>query len=151
MRKIVLIFIACFLSISVFAQQRRIELAQTGLMSDGYGSNNAQVFINGNSKLINIIKYHKELNKEDIEIRGWRIRVYMGSGKNARTQANSVKLKIRNWYPDVEPHLVHHSPYFKILVGDFRTRIEAESFRKKLVREYPNCYVVESEILRDNL
>jgi cell division protease FtsH len=40
---------------------------------------------------------------------------------------------------------------FKVLVGDFRTRIEAESFRKKLKREYPNCYVVESEVLISNL
>ena len=151
MRKIVLILIASFLSTGIYAQQRRIELAQTGLMSDGYSSNNAQVFINENPKLLSIIKNHKDINKSKLEIRGWRIRVYMGSGKNARTQANSVKLRIRNRYPDVEPHLVHHSPYFKILVGDFRTRIEAESFRKKIVKDYPNCYVVESEILRDNL
>ena len=151
MRKIVLILIASFLSTGIHAQQRRIELAQTGLISDGYGNTNAQVFINENPKLLSIIKNHKDLNKGKLEIRGWRIRVYMGSGKNARAQANSVKLRIRNGHPEVEPHLVHHSPYFKILVGDFRTRIEAESFRKKIVKEYPNCYVVESEVLRDNL
>lgn len=150
MKEIALIFIAGFLSTGVYAQQR-IELAQTGLFSSSYSSYNAQVFINGNPKLLNIIKNHKKLNKETLEIRGWRIRVFMGSGRNARAQANMVKLKIRNWYPDVVPHLVHHSPYFKILVGDFRTRIEAESFRKKLIKDYPNCYVVESEILIDNL
>lgn len=146
-----LILIASFFLTGVYAQQRRIELAQTGLMPESYSANNAQVFINENPKLLNIIKYHKKLNEENLEIRGWRIRVYMGSGKDARAQANSIKLRIRNSYPDVEPHLVHHSPYFKILVGDFRTRIDAESFRKKIRRQYPNCYVVESEILRNNL
>ena len=146
-----LILIASFFLTGVYAQQRRIELAQTGLMPESYSANNAQVFINENPKLLNVIKYHKKLNKENLEIRGWRIRVYMGSGKDARAQANSIKLRIRNSYPDVEPHLVHHSPYFKILVGDFRTRIDAESFRKKIRRQYPNCYVVESEILRNNL
>ncbi|RLD69335.1 MAG: hypothetical protein DRI95_00365 [Bacteroidetes bacterium] len=151
MRKMLLILIASFFLTGVYAQQRRIELAQTGLMPESYSANNAQVFINENPKLLNIIKYHKKLNEENLEIRGWRIRVYMGSGKDARAQANSIKLRIRNSYPDVEPHLVHHSPYFKILVGDFRTRIDAESFRKKIRRQYPNCYVVESEILRNNL
>jgi len=151
MRKMLLILIASFFLTGVYAQQRRIELAQTGLMPESYSANNAQVFINENPKLLNVIKYHKKLNKENLEIRGWRIRVYMGSGKDARAQANSIKLRIRNSYPDVEPHLVHHSPYFKILVGDFRTRIDAESFRKKIRRQYPNCYVVESEILRNNL
>ncbi len=152
MKKIVLLLIASFFLTGVYAQQqRRIELAQTGLISDSYSANNAQVFINENPKLLSIIKHHKKLNEKSLEIRGWRIRVYMGSGKDARAQANSIKLRIRNSYPDVEPHLVHHSPYFKILVGDFRTRIDAESFRKKIRRQYPNCYVVESEILRNNL
>jgi len=150
MKKLTIALIACFLSASVTAQQR-IELAQTELFSGSYSSSNAQVFVNQNPKLLDIIKNHKKLNAENLEIRGWRIRVYMGSGKNARSQANAVKLKVRNWYPDSEPHLVHHSPYFKILVGDFRTRIEAESYRKKLKKDYPNCYVVESEILKDNL
>lgn len=131
--------------------QQRIELAQTGLFNSSYSNSSTQVYINANTNLLNIIKNHKKLNKEAVEIKGWRVMIYMGSGKSARNQANSVKLRIRNKYSDVEPHLVHHSPYFKILVGDYRTRIDAESFRKKLMREYPNSYVVESEILRANL
>ncbi len=150
MKKIVLTLIIGFLPIMVNAQDQRIELAQTGLFPGSYSSN-AQVYINENPKLLNIIKNHKRLNRENLEISGWRIRVCMESGKNARSKANSIKLKVRNWYPDVEPHLVYHSPYFKILVGDFRTRIEAESYRKKLIKDYPDCYVVESEIVKDNL
>jgi len=151
MKKILLaIFVSVILS-NVNAQHRRIEFAQTGLFSNSYYSNNAQVFINENPKLLRIIKKHATINSDKLEIRGWRVRVYMRSGKNARAQANSVKLKIRNKYPDIEPHLVYHSPYFKILVGDFRTRIEAESYRKKLKKDYPNCYIVESGILKENL
>jgi len=149
-KKLILLFAISTLVITINAQQR-IELAQTGLFPSSYSSTNTQVFINGNARLLSVIKDHKEINKGKLEIRGWRIIVYMGSGKNARNQANSVKLKIRNRYSDVEPHLVHHSPYFKILVGDYRTRIDAESFRRKLIREYPNSYVVESEVLKANL
>lgn len=150
MKHILFLLISIVLTNSLFAQEKRIELAQTGLFPSGY-NNNAQVFINENAKLQSIINNHKIQNKNKQEIRGWRIRVYMGSGRNARDEANTIKLKIRNRYTEVEPHLVHHSPYFKILVGDFRTRIEAESFQKKLKREYPNCYVVESEVRIDNL
>ena len=149
MKIIVFILIGYIFTSSLTAQEKRIELAQTGLFSSTY--NNAQVFINEDAKLQSIINNHKSRNEHKQEIRGWRIRVYMGSGRNARDEANAIKLKIRNHYSDIEPHLVHHSPYFKILVGDFRTRIEAESFRKKLKREYPNCYVVESEVLINNL
>jgi len=149
-RKINLLLIISTLTTIINAQQR-IELAQTGLFSSSYSNSNTQVYINANTNLMKVIKNHKTHNKERVEIRGWRIMVYMGSGKNARNQANSVKLRIRNRHANVEPHLVHHSPYFKVLVGDYRTRIDAESFRKKLKGEYSNCYVVESEILRANL
>lgn len=150
MNKLFIIIIASIFASSLSAQEKRIELAQTGLFPSGY-NNNAQVFINENAKLQSIINNHKSRNEHKQEIRGWRIRVYMGSGRTAREEANRVKMKIRTSYPEVEPHLVHHSPYFKILVGDFRTRIEAESFRNKLKREYPNCYVVESVVLISNL
>ena len=149
MKKNILLFIISVLSSALYAQEKRVELAQTGLFPLGY--DNAKVYINEDTKLQMIINNHKEQNKNKQEIRGWRIRVYMGSGRNARDEANAVKLKIRSVYTEVEPHLVHHSPYFKVLVGDFRTRIEAESFRKKLIRDYPNCYVVESEVLINNL
>ena len=148
-RKVSFLLIFSLLSIFINAQQR-IEISQTGLFYN-YNTTTTQAFINSNANLLNVIKNHKNRNKERLEIRGWRIRVYMGSGKNARSDANTVKMKIRNKYPDAEPHLVHHSPYFKILVGDFRTRIDAESYKKKLITDYPNCYVVESEILRANL
>ena len=150
MKRIVFLFMSIVFASGLFAQIKRIELAQTGLFTSGY-NNNAQVFINEDAKLQSIINKHKSQNQNKQEIRGWRIRVYMGSGRTARDEANAIKLRIRNRYSEVEPHLVHHSPYFKILVGDFRTRIEAESFQKKLKREYPNCYVVESEVLINNL
>jgi len=149
MKRIVFVFIISVLASNIYAQEKRVELAQTGLFPSGYS--NAQVFINEDAKLQSVINNHRNRNENRKEIRGWRIRVYMGSGRNARDEANAVKSKIRNRYNEVEPHLVHHSPYFKVLVGDFRTRIEAESFRKKLKREYPNCYVVESEVLISNL
>ena len=149
MKRIVFVLIISVLASNIYAQGKRVELAQTGLFPSGY--NNAQVFINEDAKLQSVINNHRSRNENRKQVRGWRIRVYMGSGRNARDEANTVKLKIRNRYAGVEPHLVHHSPYFKVLVGDFRTRIEAESFRKKLKREYPNCYVVESEVLISNL
>lgn len=137
-------------SSSAFAQTTKLELAQTGLFGQSYSSNQAKIYINADTKLFQIIKQHKQLSNGKTQIRGWRIRVYMGSGRNAREEANNAKIKIRNYFPDIEPHMVHHSPYFQVVVGDFRSRIEAEAYRKKMLDKFPNCYVVESKITLNN-
>jgi hypothetical protein len=143
------IFILLF-SGGIFAQTSRVELAQTGLFGQTYSGSQAKVYINADAKLFQIIKQHKQQNTGKAQIRGWRIRVYMGSGRNARNEANNAKMKIRNLFPDIEPHIIHHSPYFQVLAGDFRSRIEAEAYRKKMLNRFPDCYVVESKISLNN-
>ncbi|MCF6240513.1 MAG: SPOR domain-containing protein [Bacteroidales bacterium] len=137
-------------SSSAFAQTSRLELAQTGLFGQSYSGSQAKIYINADTKLFQIIKLHKQQSEGKTQIRGWRIRVYMGSGRNARDEANNAKMKIRNYFPDIEPHMVHHSPYFQVVVGDFRSRIEAEAYRKKMLDKFPDCYVVESKITLNN-
>ncbi len=133
-----------------YAQVSRVELAQTGLYNQSYTSVDAKVYINADAKLLQIIKKQKELNATKTQIRGWRIRVYMGSGRNARDEANEAKLKLRTNFQDIEPYIKHHSPYFQVVAGDFRSRIEAEAYRKKMLDKFPDCYVIESEINLNN-
>lgn len=146
---IFLIFTLLFYN-TVLAQTIRHELSQTGLFRQTYTGSQAKIYINADTKLFQIIKQHKQQCNEKIQIKGWRIRVYMGSGRNARNEANNAKIKIRSFFPDIEPYIIHHSPYFQVLAGDFYSRIRAEAYRKKMLPKFPNCYVVESEITPNN-
>ncbi len=150
MKQFIFWIIIFLFSSNAFAQTSRLELEQTGLFGTSYSGNQAKVYINADTKLFQIIKQEKQQSKGKTQIRGWRIRVYMGSGRNARDEANNAKMKIRNYFPDIEPYMVHHSPYFQVVAGDFRSRIEAEAYRKKMLDKFPDCYVVESKISLNN-
>jgi SPOR domain len=61
---------------------------------------------------------------------------------NDRSRAMEVKSKMMTEFPDHKTYLVYQSPYFKIQVGNFRERKEAEALRKKIIRYYPTGVIV---------
>jgi len=150
MKRIIFYLSFSLFTLGAFAQNTKVELAQTGLFGQSYSSNSAKIYINADAKLLQIIKEQKQHNQHRRQIRGWRIRVYMGSGRNAREQAEEAQMKAQSYFSDVNAHVVHQSPYFQVVVGDFRSRIEAEAYRKKMLKEFPDCYVVESKINVNN-
>ncbi|MBN1251986.1 MAG: SPOR domain-containing protein [Bacteroidales bacterium] len=145
MKNIILISILYFIAILGNAQST-VELSQTGIFSGVYSSNAGQVYINQNPDLQKIINNHISINKENYSLKGWRVQIFLGSGKNARFGANSAKSTFLSKYPNINAYLDYNAPYFKIKVGNFRTKLEAEAFKMKISNSFPNSWVVESDI-----
>ena len=68
-------------------------------------------------------------------VAGYRIQVINTSDRNA---AISAKTKIYQLYPELKAYLLYQAPYFRLRVGNFIDREEAEDYRKSLSREFPN-------------
>lgn len=56
---------------------------------------------------------------------GFRIQVYVG---NQRQQADAAKLLIAQNFPELNPYLSYTQPTYKLKVGDFMRRIDAERY-----------------------
>jgi hypothetical protein len=61
---------------------------------------------------------------------------------NDRNKAIEVKSKMMTEFPEHKTYLVYQSHYFKIQVGNFRERKEAEALRKKIIQFYPTGVIV---------
>jgi hypothetical protein len=123
-----LLFTFCFLSIVFFgkAQKGNITLVESDAISSLVEKH---VFLNSRQKII-----------------GWRIQIFFDSGNNSKSKAYSRKGVFMAMYPDVSVYLMFQSPYYKVRVGDFRTRMDAEGFKQKLLGEFPDAFVVKDEI-----
>jgi hypothetical protein len=91
-----------------------------------------------------LLRKQTELNKEVDKINnktgpGYRIMVV---NTNDRTKALEVKSRMMSDFPDEKSYLIYQSPYFKILIGNFRTRQEAEPFQKKILEIYPTGVII---------
>ena len=76
--------------------------------------------------------------------KGFRIQVL---STTSRDQANQVKSDLLNRFLDEKTYLQYQSPYFKVRIGNFINKVDAEKFRVKLNKFYPQgVYVVEDLI-----
>ena len=56
---------------------------------------------------------------------------------NKRDEAIAAKTKVYSNFPELKAYLVYQSPYFKLKVGNFKTREEAVQYQKSLGLYFP--------------
>jgi len=123
-----LLFALGFLSVAFVGSAQKGNI--TVIESDGISS---------------LVQKHILLNSKQKTI-GWRIQIFFDSGNNSKSKAYSKKGVFMAMYPDMNVYLMFQSPYYKVRVGDFRTRMDAEGFKQKLLGEFPDAFVVKDEI-----
>ena len=84
-------------------------------------------------------------------VRGYKIQAF--SGNNQRTSKNEAHHKqqlINNSYPELETVVLFESPFWRLRVGNFETRSQAEETLKEMVRTFPSfgkeMYIVVDEV-----
>ena len=95
------------------------------------------------SKIKMIIDKRIDINKNKPGISGYRVQIFFGSQRN---EATKVKGDFSLVYPQIDAYLIYQAPNFKVRVGDFRTRIEANKFYQEIVKLYPSVFIVEDDI-----
>lgn len=80
----------------------------------------------------------------DGQYKGYRIQVISTTNRN---QAFKIKTELLSRFPDQKSYTSYQSPLFKVRIGNFIKKEDAEQFRKTLNRFYPKgVYVVEDII-----
>lgn len=79
-------------------------------------------------------------------IPGYRIQVYFDSGINSSERARKARDDFQALYPDIAGYITWKAPNYRVRVGDFRTRLEAENALRLILLAYPNAWVIKDEI-----
>lgn len=149
MKKYIVIIILFALGISIQAQ----KLIKAEELINGSGSYGAgRVEINQDVRVDSLLSRHIMANAKTNGINGYRIQIYRGSGRNARENANETKAEFISEFPDISSYLRFDPPnYFKVRVGDYRTKHDAYPYFKKVKRKFPNAYIVTDIITYPDL
>jgi hypothetical protein len=78
---------------------------------------------------------------------GYRIQIYNSSSRNAREESGKVQAEFINKFPEKsyfeKSYLLFSEPgYYKIRVGDFRTKTEATRIFLLMSKVFPDAYIV---------
>lgn len=139
--KIPILLISLLALCSSIQAQELIKAEELINKSSTYGS--GRVEINQDIRVDSLLSRHIMANAKTDGINGYRIQIYRGSGRNAREDANEAKAEFISEFPDIPSYLRFDPPnYFKVRVGDYRTKHDAYPDFKKVKREFPNAYLV---------
>lgn len=103
----------------------------------------SSIVVTKDSRIDELINKQKEINLQKQTIPGYRIQVYFGVN---RQKATEVKSEFTNKHLDVNSYLTYSQPNFKVRVGDFRTRLEAQKFLKDIQGVYGTSFIVSDDI-----
>ena len=77
------------------------------------------------------------------KIKGYRVQIHFGAEQK---KSKDIKSKFLTKFPDMRAYDTFETPYFKIRVGDFRSKLEAYKFMKQIQDDFPGAFIVSDEI-----
>lgn len=88
---------------------------------------------------------HIEDNKTE-KISGYRVRIYFDNKQNSRGASEEAQRRFQASHPGIMAYRSFTSPFFKVTVGDFRTRSEAIQLMQQIQGEFPTAFIVKETI-----
>ena len=85
-------------------------------------------------------------NNASRTLSGYRIRIFFDNKQSARVASEEALKKFESLFHDVSAYRSYANPYFKVTVGDFRTRSEAMSYLERIRKDFPSAFVVKENI-----
>ena len=80
------------------------------------------------------------------ELTGYRVRIFFDNKQTARVESEETLKRFESMYHDVVAYRSYANPYFKVTVGDFRTKSEAYRLLERIRHEFPSAFVVKESI-----
>ena len=114
------------------------------LSANEHGSN-AEVVLHQTDSIYAAMSSHLKDNAART-LSGYRIRIFFDNKQTARVASEEALKKFESLFHDVSAYRSYANPYFKVTVGDFRTRSEAMSYLERIRKDFPSAFVVKENI-----
>lgn len=79
-------------------------------------------------------------------INGFRVRIFFDNKQTARAESEAILKRFETLHRDIKAYRTYANPYFKVTVGDFRTKSEAMDVLSRIKTEFPSAFVVKENI-----
>ena len=111
--------------------------------SDTTFSKNGSITSINEQGINKLVKKHENtlISKNGVEI--WRVQLVFKAKKEDIMQ---VKIDFTNHYPKIPTYLEYEEPYYRVRVGNCKTRLEAVKIKNQIKDNFPGAYLVPETI-----
>jgi hypothetical protein len=147
-RKLFLTFVFLGISITIVRSQYFVKSSDLFRRKDD-NSHSGQLNIVQDPALDTLISRYILANQIQEEkngytgIEGFRIQIYNSSDRSAKEESPKVQQEFMSQFPDIISYLIFAPPaYYKVRVGNFRSRTEATRLYLIISKKFPNADLV---------
>lgn len=97
--------------------------------------------IKQDAKFEQLLSEKRKINNSIIVNERYKIQVFSGSSDGARKALSNCKQE----FPTLDGTIIFNTPNYKVWIGNFRTRIEAEHYIVDLRKKYPNLLLIKPQ------
>jgi len=104
-------------------------------------SNNltAQTQIEQDSRFEQLLNEKRKINSSITTTDKYKIQIFYGDSQQARKVLNDFK----KHFPEIEGTIIFSSPNYKVQVGNFKTKIDADRTRAMILEKFVDALVVK--------
>ena len=113
--------------------------------------NSEMEIISINQEGINdLMSKYKTILKNKDGVDGWRLQIKFTS---KREDILPYQVKFINLYPKIPAQITFDSPYYKLTVGNFRTKNEALKIKHEISKNFPGAHpvsiIIDTDLLKN--
>lgn len=105
----------------------------------------ADVKVNQSQAIIDGVRKHVASNPSRT-MSGYRVRIYFDNSQNSRGASEAALNRFVALHHGIPAYRSYQNPFFKVTVGDFRTKSEAMELLQKIKNEFPTAFVLKENI-----
>jgi hypothetical protein len=98
----------------------------------------ANVSVNQDSKFEQLLSEKRKINSSLTITDRYKIQIYSGESEAAKKTLGDFRKDFKNY----DGTIVFNTPVYKVWIGNFKTRIEAERNLSLLKKKYPNALLI---------
>lgn len=80
------------------------------------------------------------------QINGYRIQITTFSGTNSLAKAEKAKAEFEKSFSEYPAYITYLEPYFRLRVGDFKSKLEAYRALREISLSYEGAFVIKDEV-----
>ena len=92
-------------------------------------------------KFEQLLNEKRKINSSTAVNERYKIQIFSGESEKAKKALNDCKQEFR----DLDGTIVFNTPNYKVWIGDFRTRIEAEKYLVEIKKKYDNVLLIKPQ------
>jgi CRISPR/Cas system-associated endoribonuclease Cas2 len=104
------------------------------------------VTIDMEPEIENVLELHKAAWIKVKRIDGYRIQIVAFAGSNASEKATKMKEEVEKIFKEMPCYISYYEPNFRIRLGDFRSRMDAQRMLNTVKLQYPGAFIVADKV-----